>query len=69
MGGACRLRRCLQGWNLATTLRCLRQWMPLMMEGRSDAEPVAATRAADGTDLDFGALTRGLLAALVEWCC
>ena len=42
----------------------LRRWMPLMMEGRTDDAPVAATRAADGTDLDFGALTRGLLAAL-----
>ena len=36
----------------------LRQWIPLMMEGRDPSEPVAATRSEDGTDLNFGALTR-----------
>ena len=44
----------------------LRQWMPLMMEGRRADEAVAATRSEEGTDLDFGALTRQLLGALVE---
>jgi malate dehydrogenase (quinone) len=39
----------------------LREWVPLMMEGREARTPVAATRAGDGTDLDFGALTRMLL--------
>lgn len=39
----------------------LREWIPLMMEGRDNPEPVAATRSEDGTDLDFGALTRMLL--------
>lgn len=42
----------------------LQQWIPLMMQGRSEAEPAAATRADDGTDLDFGALTRALLQAV-----
>lgn len=36
----------------------LAKWMPLVMEGRSKAEPVAATRMEIGTDVDFGALTR-----------
>jgi malate dehydrogenase (quinone) len=35
-------------------------WAPLVMNGRSPGEPVAATRHPDGTDIDFGALTRGL---------
>ena len=39
----------------------LRAWVPLMMDGRDPAVPAAATRADDGTDLDFGALTRMLL--------
>lgn len=39
-------------------------WMPLVMEGRDPAEKVAATRDMSGTDVDFGALTRGLLANL-----
>ena len=42
----------------------LREWIPLMMKDRSTSEPVAATRAEAGTDLNFGALTRMLLASL-----
>ena len=42
----------------------LAEWMPLVMEGRDPAEPVAATRVASGTDVNFGALTRGLIAYL-----
>ena len=34
------------------------QWIPLVMEGRDPAEPVAATRVNSGTDVNFGALTR-----------
>jgi malate dehydrogenase (quinone) len=41
-------------------------WLPLMFEGRTADEPVAATRSAQGTDIDFGALTRQLLSALQE---
>lgn len=42
----------------------LEEWMPLIMEDRDSAEPVAATRARNGTDVDFGALTRSLIAYL-----
>jgi malate dehydrogenase (quinone) len=42
----------------------LREWIPLMMQGREASEPVAATYFADGTDLDFGALTRALITSL-----
>lgn len=38
----------------------LAEWMPLVMEGRDPAEPVAATRMEIGTDVNFGALTRDL---------
>ncbi|MGI4852820.1 MAG: malate dehydrogenase (quinone) [Janthinobacterium lividum] len=44
----------------------LRQWIPLMMEHRDPAEPVAATRAETGTDLNFGALTRMMLSSLQQ---
>ncbi|GAO41099.1 malate:quinone oxidoreductase [Flavihumibacter petaseus] len=33
-------------------------WMPLIMEGRDENEPVAATRVENGTDVNFGALSR-----------
>ena len=39
-------------------------WAPLMFGDRPDAEPVALTRSTRGTDVDFGVLTRRLLAAL-----
>ncbi len=36
----------------------LTEWLPLMMEGRTSDEPIAATKIASGTDVNFGALTR-----------
>jgi malate dehydrogenase (quinone) len=42
----------------------LAEWMPLVMEGRNKTEPVAATRMAVGTDVNFGSLTRNLIASL-----
>jgi malate dehydrogenase (quinone) len=39
----------------------LRAWMPLVMDGRALDQPMAATRVARGTDINFGALTRALL--------
>jgi len=42
----------------------LAEWMPLMMQGRDDHERIAATRAEDGTDVDFGKLTSQLLSSL-----
>lgn len=41
-------------------------WIPLVMEGRDPAEPVAATRMDLGTDVNFGALTRAMFTRLVE---
>lgn len=38
----------------------LKEWMPLMMEGRTSTEPIAATKIDSGTDVNFGALTRML---------
>jgi malate dehydrogenase (quinone) len=42
----------------------LAEWMPLVMEGRGSKEPVAATRVTVGTDVNFGSLTRSLIAHL-----
>jgi len=44
----------------------LMEWMPLVMEGRDPGEDVSATRDLTGTDVDFGALTRALLANLAQ---
>ncbi|HMT94343.1 malate dehydrogenase (quinone) [uncultured Thiothrix sp.] len=42
----------------------LREWMPLVMDGRDPDEPVAATRVQYGSDVNFGALCRYLIQAL-----
>ena len=36
-------------------------WAPLLIEGRDPKQPIAATLSRHGTDIDFGALTEGLL--------
>jgi len=45
-----------------TNREVIKSWAPLLIEGRDDM-PVAATRMAAGTDVNFGALSR----KLVHW--
>ena len=40
------------------------EWVPLVMNGRSDTQQVAATRMPIGTDVNFGEITRQLFNAL-----
>jgi malate dehydrogenase (quinone) len=42
----------------------IKEWVPLVMEGRDPSEEVAATRMRTGTDVDYGALTKDLLDSL-----
>lgn len=44
----------------------LKEWMPLVMEGRDIKEKVAGTRMEIGTDVNFGALTRCMLSQLKD---
>jgi malate dehydrogenase (quinone) len=44
----------------------LKKWMPLVMEGRSESEKVAATSIAIGTDVNFGELTRNMFSYLTK---
>ncbi|MHB1170894.1 MAG: malate:quinone oxidoreductase [Lacisediminihabitans sp.] len=44
----------------------IRSWAPAMIPGRKKAQRIAATRIAVGTDVDFGALTHGLLGYLTS---
>jgi malate dehydrogenase (quinone) len=41
-------------------------WAPLLIEGRTKDEPLAATRIASGTDVDFGSITRQLFSYLSQ---
>lgn len=44
----------------------IRAWAPLLVEDRDTDEPIAATRAAAGTDVDFGALTHSMIHDVVR---
>ncbi|MFK8037099.1 MAG: malate dehydrogenase (quinone) [Crocinitomicaceae bacterium] len=37
------------------------EWVPLIMENRNGSDKIAATKMAIGTDVNFGALTRGMI--------
>ena len=39
----------------------IREWAPLILEGRAEDEPVAMTRMPHGTDVNFGALSTKLI--------
>jgi malate dehydrogenase (quinone) len=42
----------------STDFNQLKEWMPLVMEGRSETDRVAATSMTIGTDVNFGELTK-----------
>jgi malate dehydrogenase (quinone) len=44
----------------------LAEWMPLVMQNRPTGQKIAATRVKYGTDVDFGALTRLMVASLQQ---
>ena len=49
-----------QGMEFSDDHDRLIDWIPLIMEGRTLNEPIAATKVDSGTDVNFGALTRML---------
>ena len=49
-----------EGMEFSTDPETLKEWMPLMMEGRESFENIAATYMEKGTDVNFGELTRQL---------
>jgi len=55
---------CFRGMEYSEDHRELASWMPLVMEGRDPSEIVAGTRMAQGTDVDFGAVTSLMIAHL-----
>jgi malate dehydrogenase (quinone) len=55
---------CFSEMEYTEDAQTLESWMPLVMEGRDPNDIVSATRDLTGTDVDFGALTRALIANL-----
>lgn len=60
------LQKChlFKGMKYSEDKERIREWIPLVMEGRDPSEKVAATRMETGTDVNFGALTRCMLDCL-----
>ena len=54
------LQKChlFKGMEFSDDRQQISQWIPLVMEGRENTEPVAATKMDLGTDVNFGTLTR-----------
>jgi malate dehydrogenase (quinone) len=55
---------CYHGMEYSDDKKQIEKWIPLVMEGRDPIDTVAATKMVTGTDVDYGALTRDLLASL-----
>jgi len=50
-----------QGMEFSDDPKKLKEWIPVIMDGRTSKEPIAATKIDSGTDVNFGALTRMLI--------
>ncbi|USK60865.1 malate:quinone oxidoreductase [Peribacillus asahii] len=50
-----------QGMEFSDDPKKLKEWIPVIMDGRTSQEPIAATKIDTGTDVNFGALTRMLM--------
>jgi malate dehydrogenase (quinone) len=55
---------CYHGMEYSEDHGKIGQWVPLVMEGRGKAQPLAATRMITGADVDYGALTHLLISHL-----
>lgn len=55
-----------QGMEYSENADVLKEWMPLVMEGRDPNEPVAATYVSRGSDVDFGSLARYMMENLQQ---
>ncbi|MBP6043228.1 MAG: malate dehydrogenase (quinone) [Rhodoluna sp.] len=49
-----------KGFEFTTDHKTIEKWAPLLIEGRTPGDKIAATRIDSGTDVDFGSLTEQL---------
>lgn len=57
---------CYHGMEYSEDPKQIEAWAPLVMEGRTGNDPVAATRIVTGADVDYGALTHLLIKQVTE---
>jgi len=60
------LQQCslFRGMRYSEDAEQIKQWAPLVMEGRDARQKIAATRTEIGTDVNFGELTRQMIGSL-----
>jgi malate dehydrogenase (quinone) len=57
---------CFHGMEYSEDRGKIAEWAPLLMDGRDDSEPFAATRMITGSDVDYGALSHLLVKHLSD---
>ena len=57
---------CFYGMEYSEDRNKIADWAPLIMDGRDNKEPLAATRIITGSDVDYGALTHLLIKHLSD---
>jgi malate dehydrogenase (quinone) len=55
-----------EGLEYSEDAKVIRGWAPVLIPGRAKSQPIAATRIAAGTDVNFGALTGSLMKYLAD---
>jgi malate dehydrogenase (quinone) len=60
------LHHCFHGMEYSEDRSKFAEWAPLIMDGRDDSEPFAATRIITGSEVDYGALTHLLIKHLSD---
>ncbi len=50
-----------EGMEFSEDFDVISQWVPLMMKGRDRSQKVAASRMSKGKDVNFGAITKGMI--------
>ncbi|EOC56257.1 malate dehydrogenase, partial [Neisseria meningitidis NM115] len=58
---AFKTQKLFENMEFSTDRNKISDWAPLMMRGRDENQPVAANYSAEGTDVDFGRLTRQMV--------
>lgn len=61
---AMRKHHFFDGMEYSEDPEAIKEWAPLLLDGRKNRESMAATRAAIGTDVNFGALTHAMVRSL-----
>lgn len=55
-----------KGMEYSNDFSVIKEWAPLLTRNRTPGKPIAATRVKDGTDVNYGELTRMLFAHLAS---